>query len=225
MSRGCLRISAVRTRLLWGCSLLTMLLFARAGQAQSADTLLAAVDAHYNHLASLRTRYTETYTGMGIHRSESGTLLLKKPGRMRWSYDSPAGKVFVLDGKFAWFYTPGDAQVQRISAKQMDDLRTPLRFLLGHTQLKKELDHISVTADGANFRIAGVPKGMQQRIKELSLVVTSSGAITEMKLEEPDGATTGFSFSDAAENVPTKDSDFAFTPPRGVAAVDGTPPI
>ena len=54
----------------------------------------------------------------------------------------PVGKVFVLDGKFAWFYTPGDAQATRVPAKQLDDLRSPLRFLLGHTQLKKELDNL-----------------------------------------------------------------------------------
>ena len=69
--------------------------------------ILRKVDDHYNHLTSLRTHYRETYAGMGMTRSEEGTLLLKKPGRMRWNYAQPAGKVFVLDGKFGWFYTPG----------------------------------------------------------------------------------------------------------------------
>ena len=58
---------------------------------------------------------------------------------------SPAGKVFLLDGKYAWFYSKGDPQVQRIGAKELDDLRSPLRFLLGHTQLEKEIDHLAVT--------------------------------------------------------------------------------
>jgi outer membrane lipoprotein carrier protein len=208
----------------WGYSLF-FLLSAIALPAQQNEALLNTVDAHYNHLSSLRTRYVERYTGMGLTRSETGTLTLKKPGRMRWAYDSPAGKVFILDGKFAWFYTPGDPQVQRISAKQMDDLRTPLRFLLGHTQLKKELYEISISPAGTNFRIAGIPKGMEQRVKELSLVVTPAGAIVEMKVEEIDGATTEFTFSDGQENVPAKDSDFIFTPPAGVAIVNGGPPL
>jgi len=199
--------------------------FRAAAQGPSSDAILHAVDEHYNHLGSLRTRYVEHYAGMGLNRTESGTLLLKKPGRMRWMYDQPAGKVFVLDGKFAWFYTPGDAQAQRIPAKQMDDLRTPLRFLLGHTELKKELDGISVVPDGGGFRIAGVPKGMQNRIKELSLRVTSAGSITEMRLEELDGAVTEFVFSDGQENVPLKDSDFVFVAPPGVTVVNGTKPM
>jgi outer membrane lipoprotein carrier protein len=194
------------------------------GQTNS-DAIVQKVDDHYNHLSSLKTRYTEHYNGMGLDRTEAGTLLLKKPGRMRWSYDQPAGKVFVLDGKYAWFYTPGDAQVQRIPAKQLDDLRSPLRFLLGHTQLRKELDSLTVTQEGAGFRITGIPKGMQQRIKELSLWVNGSGVIQKMKIEEIDGAATEFTFASVEENVPAKDADFLFKAPEGVAVVDGLPPI
>ncbi len=194
-------------------------------ETQAQSPLLKLVDDHYNHLKSLHTHYVEHYDGMGMQRTESGTLTLKKPGRMRWAYDEPEGKVFILDGKFAWFYTPGDAQAQRIPAKQMDDLRTPLRFLLGHTQLQKELDNLTVTPIGENFRIAGIPRGMENRIKQLSLDVTPTGQIAAMKVEELDGSLTEFTFTDMHEDIPAPDSDFVFTPPPGVAVVDGLPPI
>jgi len=74
---------------------------------------------------------------LGINRTESGTLLLLKPGRMKWDYSSPAGKLFLLDGRYAWFYSKGDPQVQRIPAKELDDLRSPLRFLLDIRNSKK----------------------------------------------------------------------------------------
>jgi outer membrane lipoprotein carrier protein len=193
--------------------------------AQDNDVLVRKVDDHYNHLSSLRAHYTERYSGLGMDRTEEGTLLLKKPGRMRWSYAAPVGKVFVLDGKFAWFYTPGNAQATRVPAKQLDDLRSPLRFLLGRTQLRRELDNLTVTPDGSGFRISGVPKGMEQRIKVLSLWVTAAGAIERMRLEEVDGAVTEFVFSDIQENVPVKDADFSFVPPAGVTVVEGLPPI
>ena len=188
--------------------------------------MLKRVDDHYNHLASLEAHYVEHYTGMGLNRTEAGILLLKKPGRMRWSYEVPAGKVFVLDGKYGWFYTPGDAQVQRISAKQMDDLRTPLRFLLGHTELKKELTGIVVSPQGnGGSLLTGVPKGMEQRVRQLRLDVTSTGLIQTMRVEELDGAVTEFKFTDVQENVPTRAADFVFTLPAGVTVVDGAPPI
>ncbi|MEO6816926.1 MAG: outer membrane lipoprotein carrier protein LolA [Edaphobacter sp.] len=193
--------------------------------AQDNSALIRKVDDHYNHLTSLRAHYTERYSGMGMDRSESGTLLLKKPGRMRWSYDQPVGKVFVLDGKYAWFYTPGDAQAQRVSAKELDDLRSPLRFLLGHTQLKKELDNLTVTPEGSGFRITGVPRGMEQRVKLLTLGVTSAGVIERMRLEEISGAATEFSFTGIEENIPVKNEDFVFRLPAGVVVVNGLPPI
>jgi outer membrane lipoprotein carrier protein len=194
-------------------------------QAAPDPTLIRRVDDHYNHMRSLRARYTERYTGMGMDRSESGTLTLKKPGLMRWSYDSPPGKLFVLDGKFAWFYTPGDAQISRAPAKQLDDLRSPLRLLLGHTQLAKELDQLATAPDNASFRITGVPKGMAQRVHLLTLIVTASGAIERLKLEETDGASTEFTFSNLEEDIPLPATDFIFTPRPGIPIVSAQPPI
>ena len=91
--------------------------------------------------------FTETYTGAGMTRTESGTLLLKKPGQMRWDYDQPRPKMFVTDGHTAWFYVPGEKQARRTPVKQLDDLRSPLRYLLGKTKLEKELDGLSLAPD------------------------------------------------------------------------------
>ena len=203
----------------------TILLLCGAPLFAQNDAILHKVDDHYNHLTSLSAHYQEHYTGMGMDRSEEGTLLLKKPGRMRWSYAQPAGKVFVLDGKYAWFYTPGDAQAQRIPAKKLDDLRSPLRFLLGHTELAKELDNITVKPESTGYQITGIPKGLAQRVKLLTLVVSATGAIQSMRLEEVDGAATEFTFSAMQENIPVKDSDFTFTPPPGVSIAEGLAPI
>ncbi len=96
------------------------------------------VDKHYNGLASLEAGFSESYRGGGLARSESGTMWLKKPGKMRWEYDNPVKKLFVTDGKTAWFYVPGERQARRAAVKRLDDLRSPLRYLLGHTKLEKE---------------------------------------------------------------------------------------
>lgn len=204
---------------------------ANTASSTAPDTaILRRVDDRYNHLHSLRAHYTEHYTGMGIDRTESGTLLLRKPGLMRWSYDQPPGKVFVLDGHFGWFYTPGDPQVSRTPAKELDDLRSPLRFLLGHTQLAKELDGIQTAPTGpasgpTAYEITGVPKGMANRVRLLTLTVSPGGVIEAMKLEETDGAITEFTFSDQQENVPTTAADFTFQVPQGVPIVNAQSPL
>lgn len=200
-------------------------------QVPDAKTIASRVDHHYNSLHSLSVAFSESYEGMGIHRAESGTLLLRKPGRMRWVYSEPKGKLFVLDGKYAYFYTPGDAQAQRINAKQLDDLRSPLRFLLGHTELMKELDGLKASAgteDGV-YVLTGAPKGGagsgSAHLSRLALSVTADGTIRAMKIEEEDGSTTNFSFTNEVPNSPVTDADFIFRAPQGVTVVEGLPPV
>ena len=206
-----------------------LLLFAltstATAQFPTASALAHKVDAHYNHLQSLTAHFTERYQGMGIDRTETGTLTLRKPGRMRWAYDAPSGKLFVLDGKSATSYTPGDAQAQRTPAKQLDDLRSPLRFLLGHTELVKELDNLTLTLVSSGYTLSGTPKGMQQSIHAIALTVDADGQIQSMRIEQIDGATTSFTFTVIHENIPTTDSDFIFIPPPGVTIVNGNAPI
>jgi outer membrane lipoprotein carrier protein len=183
------------------------------------------VDKYYNGLHSLRTNFTESFHGMGIDREESGTLLLRKPGKMHWSYANPPGKIFLLDGKYAWFYAPGDAQVWRVSAAQLDDLRSPLRFLLGHTQLQKELDGLTLATTDAGLQLSGVPKGMQNRVEKIVLGVSADGVIHSMSITETDGAQTAFTFRESQADVPAPDTDFVFHPPPGIPVVDGLPPV
>ena len=138
-----LRLTQSRLTLNGGIAVAAVLFFAATIPAQqnlpSAHELAQRVDQHYDRLQSLKAGFSESYAGLGMTRTESGTLFLRKPGRMMWQYSSPPGKIFLLDGKYALFYAQGDAQVQRIPASELDDLRSPLRFLLGHTQLEKEL--------------------------------------------------------------------------------------
>jgi outer membrane lipoprotein carrier protein len=193
--------------------------------AVSAHDIAARVDRHYNQLRSLKAGFSETYQGMGMKRTESGTLLLVKPGRMRWDYSSPAGKIFLLDGKYAWFYTAGDTRVQRIPAKKLDDLRSPLRFLLGHTQLEKEIGNLTMSAGpGGTYTLSGQPKGLENRVKKMALAVTAEGVITTIEVEEMSGAITHFSFNGEQTNVSVSPSTFQFTPPAGIPVVDATPP-
>jgi outer membrane lipoprotein carrier protein len=148
---------------------------------------------------------------------------------MRWAYDSPPGKLFLLDGKSAISYTPGDAEAQRFPEKKLDDLRSPLRFLLGHTELAKELDGLTLTLVTLNghtaYTLSGAPKGMQQQIRSLLLTVDAEGIIHVLRIEDTNGATTTFTFTGMRENIPTSGVAFRFTPPPGVTVIDAAAPI
>lgn len=210
---------------LLAAAMLSVCLYAQQPQPTVRD-LAQRVDRHYNQLHSLKAGFTESYQGLGLRRTESGTLLLLKPGRMRWDYNSPAHKLFLLDGKYAWFYARGDSQVQRIAAKQLDDLRSPLRFLLGHTELEKEMSGLKlIPGPNGQFTLSGQPNGQENRIKRLTLTVSVEGVITAIEIEETDGALTRFTFSGEQTNPSIPADTFHFAPPPGVPVVDALPPV
>jgi outer membrane lipoprotein carrier protein len=196
------------------------------GWAQDVKAIAAAVDSHYNHLRTLQAEFTEVYRGSGIDRTESGTLWLKKPGKMRWEYRSPREKLFVSNGKDAWFYVPDDRQARKESAKKLEDLRSPLAFLLGKTKLEKELKGLSLAPDlqpvqANDVILRGVPTGLADRVSEVVLEVNSEHRIMRIELHDVDGAVTEYRFGEQKEDVPIADSRFGFKPPPGTEVVEG----
>jgi outer membrane lipoprotein carrier protein len=205
---------------------LALLPIPAANPASEVHAIAQAVDNHYNHLRTLQTEFTESYRGAGIERTESGSLWLKKPGKMRWEYRSPREKLFLSDGKDAWFYLPEDRQVRRTSVKKLDDLRSPLGFLLGKTRLEKELDGLSLAPDlppltPGNTVLRGVPKAMAERIREVILEITPDHRIARIQFEEADESVTEYRFSQQQENGAIAEQRFRFTPPPGVEVVEG----
>ena len=198
----------------------------QAGVRPDVKTLAAAVDAHYNHLRSLQAEFTEVYRGSGMDRTESGTLWLKKPGKMRWEYRSPKEKLFVSNGKDAWFYVPDDRQARKTAAKKLEDIRSPLAFLLGKTKLEKELQGLSLAPDvtplqPGNMVLRGVPQALADRVSEILVEVTPTHQIARIVIQEVDGAVTEYQFGEMKEDVEIGDARFQFKPPAGTETVEG----
>lgn len=183
------------------------------------------VNDHYNHLRSLEAEFTEIYQGAGIQRSETGTLRLKKPGKMRWDYRSPEEKLFVSNGKDAWLYLPQEKQARRSALKNLDDLRSPLAFLLGKTKLEKELQGLSFAPDVQTWKqgdsmLRGIPRGMEDQVEQVLLEISPDYRIIRILIQGRDDSITEYRFSDQKENVALSDMQFEFTPPPGSETVD-----
>jgi outer membrane lipoprotein carrier protein len=191
-----------------------------------ASLLARDVDNHYNHLHTLKATFTEIYRGAGMERTESGTLWLKKPGKMRWEYRSPREKLFLGDGKDAWFYVPGDRQVRRTPMRKLDDLQSPLAFLLGKTKLEKELRGLSRVTDAVPLNpgdviLKGAPTVLAERVSEILLEITPQKQISRIVITERDGSVTEYRFNEQSENVEVDEQLFHFAPPPGVEVIAG----
>lgn len=216
----------IRLHIITAAICLTAALLASASPATDVKALAAAVDEHYNHLHSLEAQFTELYRGSGIERTESGTLWLKKPGKMRWEYRSPREKLFVSDGKDAWFYVPADHQARKTAARKLDDIRSPLAFLLGKSKLEKELEALSLAPDippsaPENVVLRGVPRALADSVNEILLEIAPDKHIVRIVIDEVDGSVTEYRLNDQQEDGTISDSRFQFKPPAGTETIEG----
>lgn len=192
-----------------------------AGDAK-LDSLLKAVESRYNRAKTLQVLFQEDYTAQGKpRRSESGTLLLRKPGRMRWDYSQPKGKLFVSDGKFLWLYTPAENRAEKMKFQESDDMRAPLAFLLGKLNFAKEFRNLQARPEGADTRITAEPKTDNLPYSAVEFVVTPESRIREVRVTEFDQSILSFTFDQEKVDPPLDDKLFRFQAPPGAEVVEG----
>jgi outer membrane lipoprotein-sorting protein len=136
-----------------------------SGTARRVQALVRAVEARYLPARTLQATFLERYSESRGHiRLESGTVFFSRPGRMRWEYEAPEKKLFLVDGKNVWFYVPADRTVTRVPAKQSDDWRTPLALLTGKAKLSRLCARIELASDvpaaPGNSVLRCLPRGL-----------------------------------------------------------------
>jgi outer membrane lipoprotein carrier protein len=201
--------------------LLPVLLAVSAFAADPAlDTLLKNVETRYNKAKTLQVQFREEYTPPGRpKRTESGTLQLRKPGKMRWDYAQPKGKLFISDGKQMWIYTPADNRVEQMKLKESDDMRVPLAFLLGKLDFSKEFRNIQAKPEGAFQRITAEPKSDNLPYTSVEFVVSPKSEIQQVRVTGYDRSIMEFHFDDEKVDPPLDAKLFQFTPPKGVEMI------
>jgi outer membrane lipoprotein carrier protein len=188
------------------------------------DGLLKSVESRYNRAKTLQVVFHEEYTPQGKpRRSESGTLMLRKPRLMRWDYDQPKGKLFVSDGKYLWLYTPSENRAEKMKFQETEDLRAPLAFLLGKLNFEKEFRNLQARPDGAegkDTRITAEPKTDNLPYSAVEFVVTAESRIKEVKVTGFDHSILNFLF-DQEKIDPSLDGKlFQFQVPKGAELVE-----
>lgn len=187
----------------------------------NVDHLLKTIEDRYNRAQSLKLDFSETYTGTGRPaQTESGVLYLHKPGRMRWQYNSPAGKLFLSDGKDVFQYTPGDPPAVKSKLKQSEDMRAPLAFLLGKLDFAKEFKSFRTTVDAGGTWIAAEPKSENIAYTKVEFLAGADGEILRVRVTGQDRSMLDFAFANEKLNVPVAPSMFAFQAPPGVRVIE-----
>ena len=187
------------------------------------NALLQKVEERYNNAKTLQVLFNEQYTPPGgIRRTESGTLQLRKPGRMRWDYLQPKGKLFISDGKYLWIYSPSDNRAEKMKFKESEDMRAPLAFLLGKLHFDKEFRNVQTRPEGSDTRISAEPKSDNLPYSSVEFVVTPSSQIREVKVTGFDRSIYDFTFEQEKLDPPLDAKLFQFQTPPGAVLEETT---
>jgi outer membrane lipoprotein carrier protein len=206
-----------------------------------SKTVVRALESRYAHARTLTASFFERYSdGKGAVQSESGTVYFSRPGRMRWDYESPERKLFLVDGTNVWFYVPADRTVSRAKMKESSDWRTPLALLVGKADLSRLcrtieiVDPTAATADREESptRIgdtvlrcvprndSGEAADASGSLREVLLETDPQSRLVGVLLRHSGNIETEFRFGNWEENVPIPEAQFHFQPPPGVTVVD-----
>lgn len=183
--------------------------------------LLKAVESRYNRAQTLEVRFAETYSGLGRGpRTETGVLYLRKPGRMRWEYTQPAGKLFVSDGKQVYLYLPGENRVEKMKLKDTEDMRAPLAFLLGKLNFEKEFQNLQARTEADGSLVTAEPKSDSLPYSKVEFLVSATFEIRKLHIVGQDQSVLDFAFESEKLNPPLANSMFQFQPPAGAEVVE-----
>ena len=201
---------------------------AQAPAGRSPEDLQRSLQRRYDLVIDFSADFTHTYQG-GMLRStlvERGTVLVKKPGRMRWNYQHPEPKLYLSDGERLYSYLPEDQQVLVAQLHRNGQATTPVLFLAGAGDFVTDFTaayDIVADAPANSYVLRLTPIRAERDFDFLILVIDGhSLAILRLIAHDLQGGTSTFFFTNLRENVGLPDATFAFEIPEGTEVIDTT---
>lgn len=193
---------------------------ALAAAGQDLSVILRGIERKYNGARTLAVRFEHTHTAQKRRRTERGELFLRKPGRMRWEYSAPAGKLFLSDGKMFYLYTPDNNRVERTPVKESEDWRAPLAFLLGKLDFQRDFQRFTWRREGPDTWIVAEPWSDRLAYTRVGFLVDAAFRIKRLEITGQDDSVMEYRFEGERLNPPLEESLFRFQPPPGAEVVD-----
>jgi outer membrane lipoprotein carrier protein len=193
-----------------------------SAQPGSAEDLVRRLERRNSQVRDLTARFTQTYRSGALGRTlvETGTIALKRPGRMRWEYESPERKTFVADGTRFFFYVPADRQV--IVREQAGERGVAMALLSGQGGLLEQFDpELEAREDAALERVRLVPRHPDPEVRSVSVELDAQLRVRSIAIEDAQGNTSRFRFESLRENLELPERLFRFELPRGVEVIQG----
>jgi len=176
-------------------------------------------DATKDLSASVDQELVVASAGKTLHAT--GTVVFKRPGKMRWDLRNGTTQVIVADGTTLWFYQPDEQQVLKAPFRAAFRSSTPISFLTGVGRLGEDFDvQIEDQTDGV-IHLALRPRKGEGDLGRLRLTVDArSYDIVGAEVVDPVGNITRLRFSGLRRNSGVEDAQFHFDVPPGVDVIE-----
>ena len=207
--------------------LAAVLTLAPAAAQTSPEALARQIEKRYATVQTFTADFVQTSTGGAFNRKRrsEGTVVVKKPGKMRWEFTRPESdrQIIVSDGATLQLYSVEDRVLQISDVPADDDAPTAMLFLAGRGNLLRDF-----TVSNTPSPVTGLsalkltPRQAESDYEYLVLVLDPALQIREIHTRDLQAADVRLSFSNIKENVNVADRTFTFTPPRGTEIVRST---
>jgi len=200
---------------------------AAAQQKPAPQELARALQQRYQGIKDFSADFVHNYRGgvLKTQTQERGTVVVKKPSRMHWTYTAPEKKEFVSDGVKIYSYIPQDKQVIISSVPADDQATTPALFLAGKGDIVRDFSATYVDSTIPDTVALKLTPRRSEADYEYLVVAVEPGSlrIRALTTRDPQGGESTLVFNNLKENQGISDKEFAFRIPRGVDVVtDGT---
>ena len=201
---------------------------AAAAQGSSAAEIASQVQQKYDSVKDFSADFTHEAESGVLRKKlvERGSVMVKKPGKMRWAYKAPEEKLFVSDGVRMYMHTPADNQVLVSAVPADDQATTAVLFLTGKGKLTRDFTVSLIEgAPAGTYALKLQPKLEERDYDWLQLVVDrSTFQIRSLTAADKQGTRSTFTFSNFKENVGLPDKTFQFNIPRGADVIQAGQP-
>jgi outer membrane lipoprotein carrier protein len=201
------------------------------GSISQAETpeqhALDAIQKNYEKVLTYEAEFIQkSYIKMMDKTQDvKGTVSIKKPGKMKWSYGAPDIQILISNGNTLWLYVPDEEQATKIPIESIYSSNTPALFLAGKGKLTQSFNVESVNLGKDSLSITLTPKEDDQSLTRLKLFANKKNyQITGSTVYDKLGNITEIRFSNIKANRAIPEKTFQFQAPANVEVLDYTKP-
>ncbi|AGC42840.1 outer membrane lipoprotein carrier protein LolA [Myxococcus stipitatus DSM 14675] len=193
--------------------------------APEVKSLVDRMQAFYEKTGDFRAGFRQDYKYKTFRRTQTseGAVTYKKPGLMRWEYQKPSVRTFVLAGNKIYAYDPA-AQSLTVAGVDTSQLSASVTFLFGQGKLADEFAISKGTCKDCKGTLLVLdPLKQEPRFKQVRLEVDPASAqVLKSTVVDPDGSENTISFLDLKTNVGLSADSFKLDVPDDTRVDDFT---